>query len=692
MPKVVSCGLAVMATLGLTVTGASASSSSPATGQLAVSVAYAENIGNSAPTPARYPVPWMGAPHTVFLGGPNPMAAECGAISACFDAGAIRLDNPGSSSLTIQRVRVAVHPSTPGGKVYDNLWGAVTVGSGQSVILTENPATADPGYDNFDTSDTPHGGCLPGAPAPTVTLTVGGVDTTLVDSGHVLDTGGVDSGGCHPAHNESVQWQRIGQMGTGAATLSLAPATVRAFVGGSVTERATVLDGTGTGLPNVAVTFRVSGGPNAGHTDIGLTDNSGVASVTYSSTSEGEDVITASAGTVGSFGSGGSRVLWADDSTSGWTGSDIGTPTPAGSQTFNVATGAWTVTGAGVIGGTADSFRMVRKSVAPSSGVGATLRSASGSSTSAQAGLMVRASTSSTSAFYAVVVTPANGLSVLARTADGAPAVVKASVPQPLPASVWIVPSSGHLSAYTSSDGFTWQILPGSTAAMSVGSAPIAGMAVASGRAGQTASALFDNIVVASGAPPGAPPQPCEAGWTCADIGSPTPAGTTSVDGGTWQISAAGSDIHGVSDQFRFNWRPATGDAGLSTRVLAQQNTSPWAKAGVMFRGSTDSSAPDYAVLLTPGNGIVVQVRPALGASTARVASIPGTVPEYLMAARHGSQFTAYTSTDGVHWNPIPGSAVTVPGLPATVLMGLAVTSHNNGMPSAVTMDTVQAG
>src|SRR5713226_4554862 len=191
---------------------------------LSVSVGYAEDKHQSSLSPAAFPVPWSGSPNTIFLGNPVYGSSPCGTLPHCFDAGAIRLDNTGSSDITVDSVTVDDHSSIPGGKVF-NLWGSFTVPAGQSVILTENPPGNNPSYDNFDTSGYPANNCTPLTVAPTVTITVGGVATTLADDGHVLDTGGIDAGFCPPKHNESIQWQQIGATGTGHATLSLGPAT-----------------------------------------------------------------------------------------------------------------------------------------------------------------------------------------------------------------------------------------------------------------------------------------------------------------------------------------------------------------------------------------------------------------------------------------------------------------------------------
>src|SRR5262249_49266053 len=130
-------------------------------------------------------------------------------------------------------------------------------------------------------------------------------------------------------------------------------------------------------------------------------------------------------------------------------------------------------------------------------------------------------------------------------------------------------------------------------------------------------------------------------------------------------------------------------DGTLTAHITAQTNTSPWAKAGVMLRLSTDPGAPYYALEMTPANGITAQYRATTGASAQQAAIIAGTVPAWLRIGRAGSTFTAYTSADGVTWTLVPNSTVTVAALTGTLLAGLAVTSHNGGSLSTATFDSV---
>jgi hypothetical protein len=110
-----------------------------------------------------------------------------------------------------------------------------------------------------------------------------------------------------------------------------------------------------------------------------------------------------------------------------------------------------------------------------------------------------------------------------------------------------------------------------------------------------------------------------------------------------------------------------------------------------MLRASADPAAPYYAIFVTPVNGIVVQYRTGQGLQTSQIA-ISGSVPAYLRVSRSGAAFTAYTSIDGVNWSPVPGSAVAITNLSGALLAGLAVTSHNGGILSAVTFESVALG
>ncbi len=640
---------------------------------LSVFVAYAEDKEINTPDPTSFPVPWAGSPGTTFLGGTVPGQTACGTLTVCYDAGAIRLDNNTAAAIPVSSVSADIHSSITGGKLFSNLWGSFTVPAGQSVILTENPPANNPGYDNFDTSGYPANNCTPLTVAPTVTITVGGVATTLADDGHVLDTGGIDAGFCPPKHNESIQWQQIGATGTGHAT--------------------PMLDGSGTGLPNATVNFAVTSGPDAGLSGTAVTDTNGHAAFSYPGAADGEDVVVASVTTVGSFQSDATRVMWTDDSASGWSSGDIGNASPAGGQTLDPGSGTWTIQAGGSgIGGGADAFHFLWKTLPSGGGVGARITSQTPAGSSAEAGVMLRGSTDPGAPYYAAFVTP-GGITVQDRATQGGAAGTVTTASGTAPAYLWVSDAGNTLTAYGSNDGYVWAPIAGSAATVNLGASVLAGLAVTSGSSTALSTATADSVVVSATPPAPVPPVPCPTPWTCADIGAPAPAGNQSFDPntGTWTINAGGADITGTSDQFRFVSQTLSGDGSVIAHVTSQTNTSSSAKAGPMFRASADPGAPEYSVLVSPGQGIKVQLRKTQGGSTSKLANPTGTVPAYLKITRSGSTFTAYTSADGVTWTLIPGSTATL-SLGSSLLAGLAVTSHKDGTLGTVTMDTVAVG
>jgi hypothetical protein len=222
----------------------------------------------------------------------------------------------------------------------------------------------------------------------------------------------------------------------------------------------------------------------------------------------------------------------------------------------------------------------------------------------------------------------------------------------------------------------------------------LAGIAVTSHNNGALSTVVVDTVTLSNTVPTPPPPPPppaCPTGWSCADIGNPAMAGTQSIDTttNTWTIQAAGGDIYGTADQFRYAWKTLGADGTISARVVTQTNTNAWAKAGVMLRLTQDPGSPYYGVFITPGNGITVQVRATQGALTNKKATATGVVPMYLRINRTGTSFSASWSADGTTWTLIANSTVTVAALTGSLSEGLAVTSHNAGALSTVTMDTV---
>jgi outer membrane protein assembly factor BamB len=211
---------------------------------------------------------------------------------------------------------------------------------------------------------------------------------------------------------------------------------------------------------------------------------------------------------------------------------------------------------------------------------------------------------------------------------------------------------------------------------------------------GQIYTGGTDNNVYAFGlATPTTPPADpnCPAGWTCQDIGSPTPAGTETVSGASWSVQAGGTGVKGTSDSFRMISQTVSGDSQISAQIVSQQLTSSSAQAGLMVRQSNDPMAPYYAVFLQPNHNLVVQFRVAFGGTTTTVKQTNITAPLYLEIQRVGDQFQAATSPTGSSYTLVPGSTTTL-SLPAAVMEGVAVASGTQGTSNTVSYNAVSPG
>ena len=144
-----------------------------------------------------------------------------------------------------------------------------------------------------------------------------------------------------------------------------------------------------------------------------------------------------------------------------------------------------------------------------------------------------------------------------------------------------------------------------------------------------------------------------------------------------------------VNDQFHYISQSLSGDGTISAQVTSQSATSGNDQAGVMLRSDTTGGGAYYAAWITPGNGVEIDYRDTDGLSDDEVANPGGSTPAWIEVARSGDTFTAYTSADGVSWQPVIGSSVALPNLEGTILAGLAVSSDATGSLSTATFDNV---
>lgn len=370
--------------------------------------------------------------------------------------------------------------------------------------------------------------------------------------------------------------------------------------------------------------------------------------------------------------------------TGAWNCSDVGYPSLSGAQ--YLVNGTWTVQGSGSdIYGTYDQFRYVWQTLTTDGSVSAHITAQANTDLWAKAGVMMRLTTDPGSPYYAIEVTPGNGIVIQYRTVQGGGAQQAVGITGTVPNYLWVDRSGTTFSAYTSSDGVNWSWVVGSSVTISSMSGSImAGLAVTSHNGSVMGQAAFDTVNIGTSI---APPS-CASGWTCADIGSPALVGGQTVNNGTWSVTAAGSDIWGYADQFHYDWQTMTGDGSVSAHVTSLSSPSSWAKVGVMLRQTSDSGSPYYGAFVTPGNGITIQYRKTQAGGSGQQTATTGTVPVYLWINRSGNTYSTYTSSDGLNWTLVPKSSITF-AMNNSILAGLAFTSHNAKALGTAVFDTV---
>jgi regulation of enolase protein 1 (concanavalin A-like superfamily) len=164
--------------------------------------------------------------------------------------------------------------------------------------------------------------------------------------------------------------------------------------------------------------------------------------------------------------------------------------------------------------------------------------------------------------------------------------------------------------------------------------------------------------------------------WAFRDIGAVGVAGSNNSIGNTIAISGSGSDIWDRADAFRFVYRAWTGDGVVEAHITSMDNTSEWAKAGVMIRETLDANAKNAFLCLTPSShGALAQSRQSAGEITNQTQGPFANAPYWVRLVRTGNDFHRYFSADGVNW--IDHGYYVIP-MATTVYFGFAVTSHDN--------------
>jgi hypothetical protein len=173
-------------------------------------------------------------------------------------------------------------------------------------------------------------------------------------------------------------------------------------------------------------------------------------------------------------------------------------------------------------------------------------------------------------------------------------------------------------------------------------------------------------------------------GWTSADIGAPSVAGSSTESNGRYTLSSAG-EVGGTADQFHFVYRQVTGDVEIRGRVASIQDIQPWSKAGVMVRESLDANSVMGMMFISSVSGSAFHQRVTTGAGRTSASGTAVAAPYWVRLERRGSVLTASQSADGTTWSTIGTMSVGAP----TIHVGLAVASGDPSQAATGMLDNV---
>ncbi len=152
---------------------------------------------------------------------------------------------------------------------------------------------------------------------------------------------------------------------------------------------------------------------------------------------------------------------------------------------------------------------------------------------------------------------------------------------------------------------------------------------------------------------------------------------------GRWAVDGAGADLWRSTAEFGTVYRPqALRDGGTVTlKVVSQEDSGPWARAGIVVRNSL--AEPDAAgfvnLAVTPAHGVVLSYDSDGDGTLDSYRAVSGVrAPVLLRLSRSGSAYKGELSTDGgKKWRTV--STVEVPGASGRQDAGLFMSATNGG-------------
>ncbi|MCM8526207.1 MAG: PQQ-dependent sugar dehydrogenase, partial [Lentisphaeraceae bacterium] len=298
-----------------------------------------------------------------------------------------------------------------------------------------------------------------------------------------------------------------------------------------------------------------------------------------------------------------------------------------------------------------------------------------------KAGVMIRQGTNASSTHAMVVVTPDNGISMQYRPVSGQRSYSTKIGGLTAPQWVKLVRTNNWFRGFYSSDGQNWILIDEVEIAMNSNSR--AGIVLTSHAAGTNSQANFTNLEVRK---PDNSEKVFQQSYKTADIANSN--FTQSESNGNFNMSAAGADIWGRSDEFGFTYVEWTGDVTLIAKVNSLNNVHEWSKAGVMIRTSLNANSRHASMFATFNRASAHWRITDGGTSTPdNVQNSETQPPMWVKMMREGNVFRAYYSFDGGTWHP---NGVRIINMPEKVYVGIALTSHVRGTNASASISNVE--
>ncbi len=160
------------------------------------------------------------------------------------------------------------------------------------------------------------------------------------------------------------------------------------------------------------------------------------------------------------------------------------------------------------------------------------------------------------------------------------------------------------------------------------------------------------------------------------DLGGASVISTVTATTNGFNVTAAGADFGGNSDQGNFSYQLVTGNFDVAVRVANLTLSDIFAKAGLMARETLTVNSRFAASFTTPAmNGSFFEWRDPAGNATSTAGNFPANYPNtWLRLNRVGNTFTGFASYDGQTWTQLGSDTISMTN---QIYLGFCVSSRS---------------